>query len=350
MPRKPRDEIEYKIRAIPGRRNLYLTWSEKGEPHKLSTGTADKVAAREFRRQYLDQLNAPPVPKAQTVSALLDAYLGDREGIVLSYDRLVAACVPLRTHFGDMVVLEVGKTACKYYRVFRDGKSPHTIRKELQTLSSAFSYGKREGWFDRKPTIELGEVPEPRDRWLSPAEAQALIDAAISRHVRLFILLALHTGARKGAILDLTWERVNFDTGLISYPDPNRPKTKKRRATVPMNAMLREALIEAREIARTEYVVEFRKRKLASVKKGFAVAVRSAGLEDVTPHVLRHTCATWMAMDGIKLDMIADFLAADPNVVWRNYRKFQPGYLQSAADVMESFLNQLAQKSAEMRA
>ena len=201
-------------------------------------------------------------------------------------------------------------------------------------MTAALNFGVREGWFYKAPHIRLGRVPPPRDRWLTPDEQVRLI-AAAEGHVRTFVILGVHTGARKGAILGLTWDRVDFDRGMVTYVDPDRAETKKKRAVVPMNATVRAALVRAREKARTEYVIEYHGAMVGNVKKAFARACQRAGLEGVTPHVLRHTCATRLAMAGVSLDEIADYLAADPATISRHYRKFQPDYLRRAADALD---------------
>ena len=132
-----------------------------------------------------------------------------------------------------------------------------------------------------------------------------------------------------------SWDRVDFATGMISYVDPTRGVTAKRRAVVPMSETLRAELVAARERAISEHVIEYGGRRVASIKTGFRAATRRAGLAGVTPHVLRHTCATLLAMRGISLDQIADFLAADPATVARYYRKHQPDYLRPAAAALD---------------
>ena len=74
-------------------------------------------------------------------------------------------------------------------------------------------------------------------------------------HVQLFVILAVTTGARMGALLGLTWDRVDFEGGTIDLNDPTRAQTKKHRPRVPMNATARAALSEAREGAQTRYVI-----------------------------------------------------------------------------------------------
>ena len=61
-------------------------------------------------------------------------------------------------------------------------------------------------------------------------QVSAFIAACTMPHVKLFAILAATTGARMGAILSLTWDRVDFKRGLITYQDPTMFKTKKGRA------------------------------------------------------------------------------------------------------------------------
>ncbi len=67
--------------------------------------------------------------------------------------------------------------------------------------------------------------------------------------------LALHTGARSGAILAVTWNRVDLDRRLVDYREPGRARTRKRRVPAPINDTLHAALTEAKAVATTEYVI-----------------------------------------------------------------------------------------------
>ena len=310
----------------------YATWSEHGRSYRTSMGTADYATAR---ARLIAWAGAPPSSAPPTVAELLDAYLAERAHVP-SHARLSRSARPLRAFFGRVLPQEITAELCAAYRAWR-GRAATTMRLELQTLSSALHLAHRRGTIERLPQLELGPLPPPRARWLTPDEAAALLEACACPHTRLFVLLGLHTGARAQAILALSWDRVDFAAGLISYAEPGRMQTRKRRAVVPMNALVRESLVAARECARSEHVIEFAGRGLKRIGYSFREACRRAQLTGVSPHVLRHTCATWMAMAGVPLDQIADFLAAEPATVWRVYRKFQPGYLEDAAEALRKF-------------
>lgn len=54
-----------------------------------------------------------------------------------------------------------------------------------------------------------------------------------------------------------------------------------------------------------------------------------------TPHHIKHSVASWFAMDRVPIDQAADWLATDPLTLRRVYRKFDPNYLRSIADAFD---------------
>jgi integrase len=126
-------------------------------------------------------------------------------------------------------------------------------------------------------------------------------------HMKLVIVLALSTAARIGALLDLTWTRVDFDRRKILLHNPNRAVTAKGRATVPMNDMAYVMLMEMRAGALSPYVIEWGGKKVGSVKRGIVRAGERSGLK-VSPHVLRHTAAVWMVEGGVSMEEVSQYL------------------------------------------
>jgi integrase len=209
-----------------------------------------------------------------------------------------------------------------------------TILRELLTLRAAIRWAAKEKWPVDEPYIPVPCQPTPRTRWLTKEEARRLIDSAEAFHIKVFLSLALHTAARAGALLELTWDRVDLESRQVDLgPAPGG----KGRAVVPMNDELRPVLEEAREAATCPFVVEFAGRQVGSVKTGTRAAARRAGLPGVTPHVLRHTAATWMAQTGVSMREIAIFLGhANERVTERVYAKYSPDYLRRAAKALEA--------------
>ena len=118
--------------------------------------------------------------------------------------------------------------------------------------AAVWKLGPRQG----AASVERPPKPAPRERFLTHAEIDRLLAAPMAHHIRLAILLMLSTAARVGAVLELTWERVDFRRGQIDLRvDAVGPR--KGRAVVPINAGLRAALQDAKRAALTDYVIEW---------------------------------------------------------------------------------------------
>src|SRR6185312_6053785 len=184
---------------------------------------------------------------------------------------------------------QITRETCRAYARNRSalGRKPATIRKEIEVVRAGLNFFKRGG----SAVFELPPPPPPKDRYLEPWEARALSRAARDfQHIRAFIVLSLSTGARASALLELTWDRVDLDRGLIVLARGEAlDGRRKPRATVPMTDRARRYLRVLRAAATCNHVIEWGGRRVISVKKGFRSAVHRAGLKGVTPHVLRHT-------------------------------------------------------------
>jgi len=209
--------------------------------------------------------------------------------------------------------------------------SDGTIIREIVTLRAALRWAVNERWIAEANRIEAPSAPHPKERWLTRDEAQRLLDAAETPHLRLFIQIALYTGARTAAILDLDWAEVDFGANLIRF---GQGAGNKRRSIVPIVPQLRAALWAAAQIRTRDHVIEYRGARVASIRHAFRDRVKVAALENVTPHTLRHTCATWMVMKGVPFEMVAKFLGNSVDMVERVYGHHSPDWLRRAADAL----------------
>jgi integrase len=185
----------------------------------------------------------------------------------------------------------------------------------------------------------LPDAPERKVRHLSHAEFERFFAEVKAPHARLYVLLGLFTMARPSAILDLTWDRVDFARGLIDLNPAGRKQTAKRRPVVPMNDELREALEAAYKARQCAYVVEHGAKQVASVKKAFAAASDRSGVR-VTPYTLRHTGAVWAAEAGISMAALAQYMGHESSATTEtHYARFTPGYLANVANAVQRVRN-----------
>jgi integrase len=265
------------------------------------------------------------------VTDVLADYATEKKEKVSAW-RIGCAIDALATFWQDRMIVDVTPRTCAAYERHRAPCSAGTVRRELGVLQAAINLAHENGTLTRPVTVKLPEKPEPRDRWLMPDEAARLIRAARTRQARLylplFILLGLYTGRRKGAILSLRWYQVDLERGVIDF-DGTARKTNKRKGLIPIQPRLLPHLIRARRRG-TElgYVVHRNGEHIGDIKKGFEAAAKRAGLEDVCPHTLRHTAATWIARGGkISVDDAADYLAMSPETLRGIYRHHHPRIL-----------------------
>jgi integrase len=260
-------------------------------------------------------------------------YISDRAQTAAAKSRSASLWKALEPHFGYKLGKVVTKTDCRDYAAHRKrlGKSPSTIKTELEALRAClrWHYGKD------APIIVAPPPSKPRERYLTQDEARLLLVAIETPHVRLFVTLALATGARMGAILDLTWDRVDFEHGTIDFMPAGRDKTNKRRVVVGMAAKAREALLEAREAALSDYVIEYGGKQVKSVKRAIAAAARRSGIS-CSPHVFRHTAAVWMAQADVPMQKIAQVLGhTSTRVTETTYARYSPRFMADAMAALD---------------
>ena len=73
-------------------------------------------------------------------------------------------------------------------------------------------------------------------------------------------------------------------------------------------------------------------KRIKDIKKGFEAAAKPAGLEDVTPHTLRHTAATWLMQRGTPTWEAAGFLAMSEKMLRDVYGHHHPDFQKTAAN------------------
>ncbi len=324
---------EYRLTRLRGEWAAAV-WSGGKRLHRITLGTSDRKAAEVAFARFVAEYTRP---KNLTVAYLWQTYRDEnaQKRIAANMEYSGKSVLPFFGHFRPD---EITLARCRAYIALRRkaGRKPGTAWTELNHLQTVINWAAKRHIIPHTVAIEKPQKPAPRDRRLTWAEGKRLLEAARSPHITLAIALMLGTAARIGAILELTWDRVDLERGMVAYTNPEATGRRKGRATVPMPPDLKERLREARRGAVTEFVVEWAGRNIASIKRGFARAVKDAGLVDVTPHVLRHTAASWMAERGIPMPQIAAVLGhSDSRLTERIYAKFSPEYLRAAVAALD---------------
>jgi integrase len=319
---------EYRVKLYRG---VYAAVrSVNGRTERTSLGTTD---AADARRRLID-LTTPKT--GDTVADLVAVYLADKDQTAIRSADLHGSWKNAKEHFGHLRADQITRDICRAYTRKRrsEGRRDGTIRKELECVRAAVNFNKK----GAGAVFELPPKPEPKDRYLTKNEARRLSRAARRfPHVRAFIVLSLCTAARSSALLELTWDRVDLGRGVAALKlGDNLDDQRKNRARVPLNSRAIRYLKVLKAAAESDHVIEWAGVKVGSIKKGFAAAVKRSSLEDITPHTLRHTAASWMAEDDVPILEISKLLGhGDTRITERTYAHLRPSYLQNAAKSLD---------------
>lgn len=248
---------------------------------------------------------------------------------------------------------------CDQYVTWR-GREP-AARRELEDLRAAVRHHWKAGLCIAETPVVLPTRGEPRPTWLKRSQAARLLLSAYHyrevqkgfaagrralRHIAQFTLVGLYTGTRAAAICGAALERTegkgwvdlgtaeDYSDGVFYRRAAGRRETKKRQTPIRIPPRL---LIHLRRWKRLgisrHYVVEWNGKPVKRINKGFRHARRLAGLgTDVTPHTLRHTCATWLAQRRVPIHEICGFLGMTRETFERVYGHHHPDYQANAVN------------------
>lgn len=325
-------------------------------------GSEDRAGADEALQAYLaDKYTPPSGPSALDkllIADVVNLYLKERKPHVARPDFLQTTAIPVIEWWAGKTLADVRGKTCREYVSWRtEAVSPQTARHDLKTLRAAINhYHAEHGPLPAVPVVSLPERAAPRDRWLTRDEAARLIRAARrytrkdgttrprteTLHLARFILIALYTGTRSGAILGLRWlssttgGHVDLGAGLLYRRGSGQRETKKRQPPVRLPGRLLGHLRrwqKADAVHGITHVVHYQGEPIGKLRRSWRSVCDDAGLgDDVTPHTGRHTAATWSVQAGTQIAEAAAFLGMSVATLEAVYWHHHPDYLREAAD------------------
>ena len=368
-------------RKADGTLRKRAVWVIRDGPRKISTGCAaqDRARAERVVGEYLANKYQPNRARGRHPSEILIAdvlaiYLTDVAPHHAREIETKQRILTLDSWWAERTLADVNGPNCRAYVEYRTSqpwksakpewtkRAPRIVtaaaaRRELEDLRAAINHHRREGLCSEIVSVALPEKPLPREDWLTRSEAARLLRAAwrakqimrdkktkraVGRHIVRFILVGLYSGTRSsaicGAALMPTVGRghVDLERGVFYRRGIGRRQTKKRQPPVKLAPRLLAHLRRWQRLGLSrKSVVEWNGSPVESVRKGFAAAVRAAGLEGkVTPHILRHTCATWLMQSGVDLWDAAGFLGMTVKQLEETYGHHHPDYQREAAEAL----------------
>jgi integrase len=360
-----------------GKLHQRFTWFIRDGKDKISTRiTATDGAEAECKRPLAEQKLAEHIghkyklnrergrrPAEILVLDVLNIYLDDVARSHARPEESKQRVLTLAEFFASDTLADINGQRCREYATWRCEQvrkackpeqtnrpalrvTAAAARRELEDLRAAINHHRQEGLCSEIVAVVLPEKSRGRDVWLKRSQAARLIWEAwrakqimqdrvtkrpVGKHIARFILVGLYTGSRSGAICGAALMptigrgHVDLERGVFYRRAAGARESKKRQPPVrlPDRLLTHMRRWQRCGIAKNA-VIEWNGKPVRSVRKGFAAAALAAGLatsgpDKVTPHVLRHTAATWMMQNGVDLWQAAGFLGMTVEMLQARY-------------------------------
>jgi len=194
--------------------------------------------------------------------------------------------------------------------MLKAGISKSTINRHLAILKTFYNVAIEWGYANQNPVKGVkffSEKDTLRQRILTAKEEDRLLEAA-SEHLKPILIIALHTGMRRGEVLSLQWSpHIDFETREIRVEETKSGKPR----IVDINSRLFNELMRLKnENQNNRYVFVNPKtgKPYRKLQTSFDGACRRAGIEGLRFHDLRHTFASRLVEEGVDLIRVKELL------------------------------------------
>ena len=209
-----------------------------------------------------------------------------------------------------------------------------SINRYLEILSKMFNLGIDNGLITQNPVSKVKKLQEDNHkiRFLTIEEENRLYKA-LPDFLKPIVTVALQTGMRKGEILNLQWNNIDFEYGFIELLKTKTGKARK----IPISDKLMEILKNQEKESDYVFINPETGLPYVDIKKSFNKAKEEAGIKDFRFHDLRHTVATRLVEKGIDLLVVMDILGHTNIETTMRYAHPIPKRKQDAISVLNSY-------------
>ncbi|MGZ8219959.1 tyrosine-type recombinase/integrase [Methylomagnum sp.] len=233
-------------------------------------------------------------------------------------------------------------------------RSPATVNRYLAALSHTFTIAVNEwGWLEDSPLRKVGKPQEPRGRvrFLSDEERTRLLDACReSSNPVLYpvVVLALSTGMRQGEILGLYWREpknppINCAWGVVDVPGGRIVLHLTKNGECRVVPLVGHALECVRELAKVRrldtdllFPGKANPNQPINFRESWESALERAEIHDFRFHDLRHSAASYLAMNGASLAEIAETLGHKTLQMVKRYSHLSEAHTASVVERMNA--------------
>lgn len=337
-----------------GAKSFILDYRVGGRQRRITLGSypdwtvkAARRLAKDVKRQV--SLGNDPMEErhssrgAPTVSDLWEKYKSDH--LVKKSERSQADETSM---WQKLILPDLGKTKVEdvtieqvealHRHITVNRGTPTRANRTVEVLRKAFNLSIRWKWRADNPASGITRNPEERrQRYLTAEELGRLI-GALDNHTEQAsanaIKLLMLTGARRGEVLAAKWEMFDLQRGIWIKPSAHTKQKKEHR--VPLSSSALTLLNEIKESSSGEFVFPGKTPDvpLTDIKRTWAAVCKSAKVEDVRIHDLRHSFASLLVNQGASLPLIGAMLGHTQVATTARYVHLYDDPLREAAELV----------------
>lgn len=341
-----------------------LIWEKIGW---VSDGYSSKLAADMRANRLYDIRHGNELPKQKKkiplFSEVWDKYKtwaetnkarGGRDDVSLYSNCIKDTLANKRLNEISSLELEQLKTA-----LLKKDYAPATVKHALVLIRQIFNKSIAWGLYQGGNPVQGVKMPtlqNQRARFLSHDEADKLLSALAEMTettLHDMALLSLHTGMRAGEIFNLKSNDLDFENNIIRINDPKNKSTRHAYMTNVIKKMLKtrkpdkpEELVFPARYRRKPVIKSDndKEHKISAISQRFRMIIKILGFnegvtdprQEVSFHTLRHTFASWLALQGESLLTIKELLGHKSMAMTERYSHLTPDHKRLAVKNLEA--------------
>jgi integrase len=321
------------------REAYWIDYRANGRRHRKRIGLSKSVAEAALNKilveiaenKYLDIKKEPRVKFADFAKEYLETHSKGKKSCYTD-EKIIGL---LNRYFGNKYLYEIKLMDVLRFKNERAEQVKHgTVNRSLIVLRSMFNRAIEWGKATENPCKGVKNFKEnnQRDRYLTEEEEAKLIPNC-NEYLKAIIIVALHTGMRKGEILRLKWKDIDIEHRFISLYETKNGEGRK----VTMNQTMLNTINGIPKHANSEYVFCNKLGKpYGDIKKSFLSAVQKASIINLHFHDLRHTFASRLVMAGVDLNTVRELLGHKSLEMTLRYSHLSPNHRMQAVNVLDS--------------
>ncbi len=348
---------QYKTTDAEGRESIKDIKEKVGRKSRGFTRELAKKALKARLGEIAQaRFNLDKVKKPFPFSELVERYHKHAASYKLSYHRERYSIDTLKDYFKGRFLSDITTWGIEKWKRYRAKEVMQTtVNRELTILKHMLKMGVKWGLTSTNPSVEVSPFPvqEGRFRYLAEEEIPSILEVCqnqiASPWLYPLVVLALNTGARQGELLDLGYEDIDQERGLIYFG-----RTKNRRLkTVPMNHAVREAVDWLIRHRYGDYLFMWPwgdRVGRTTVYDAFKRACGEAGIEKFRFHDLRHTAASYLVMNGVDLATVKELLGHREIEMTLRYSHLAPAHKAKAVEKLGEALEKITTDQKDKKA